>query len=309
MKKEFAIMYHHFHDDKDINKIQGSLNAEQFEESIIFLKENYNLINPEQWFEKLDNKTIKEKDVCVTFDDALKSQFDIALPILEKYNLKAIWSIYTSVTKGKLELLEIFRHFRCLQFSNIDEFYVNFFREILRKNNNMYQQECDKFEKLDYLKNYEFYSENDRKYRYFRNEVLTNEQYEETYFELMKEKNFNMVSESKKIWLSKEDIKHLADNGHTIAIHSETHPTQIGKFNYNEQFNEYSVNHQSLTDIIGYKPYVATYPCGSYNGDTESIMNDLGIKYGFCSNMNEPIDTRLFKPRLDHTGLSRYKER
>lgn len=303
MEKEFAIMYHHFHDGNDFIKVQGSIDAEQFEKTIIFLKEKYNLINPQEWFEKLDNNTITERDTCLTFDDALKCQFDIALPVLEKYNIKAIWSIYTSITKGKIELLEIFRNFRCLKFSDLDEFYDKFFDEILKENEILYYQECKKFEKLNYLKSYTFYTENDRKYRYFRNEVLTNEQYEAIYFKLMDEKNFDLIEESKKIWLSKENIKYLSDNGHTIALHSETHPTIMNKLGYKEQFEEYSVNQKLLADIIGYKPYVVAYPCGSYNDDTERIMNDLEVKYGFCSNMNEPIDTKLFKPRLDHADL------
>ena len=41
-----------------------------------------------------------DRNFRVTFDDNLKCQYDIALPILDKYSLKAFWFIYTSPLDG-----------------------------------------------------------------------------------------------------------------------------------------------------------------------------------------------------------------
>ena len=52
------------------------------------------ILNADEWIEKSKNKRLSNKDLCITFDDNLKSQYDIAIPVLKKYNLKAFFFIY-----------------------------------------------------------------------------------------------------------------------------------------------------------------------------------------------------------------------
>ena len=55
-----------------------------------------NIVSPSLFLDKI-NKQSRDYKCCITFDDGLKSQFKIALPILEKYNIKAFWFVYTSI--------------------------------------------------------------------------------------------------------------------------------------------------------------------------------------------------------------------
>ena len=43
-----------------------------------------NIIEPDEWIAKLRKNNLKENERCITFDDGLKSQYDICVPILEK---------------------------------------------------------------------------------------------------------------------------------------------------------------------------------------------------------------------------------
>ena len=86
----FAVMFHHFH-GRLHSKSQGSISAKQFLLILNFLKKKYNLLNANKFFEKILNKSIKKNDICLTFDDCLKCQFDIALPILKKKNISAFF--------------------------------------------------------------------------------------------------------------------------------------------------------------------------------------------------------------------------
>ena len=43
------------------------------------------------FFEKYINNKLKENEVCLTFDDAIKCQIDIALPILEDLKIKSFF--------------------------------------------------------------------------------------------------------------------------------------------------------------------------------------------------------------------------
>ena len=110
---------------------QGSINANQFEK-IIKLVGKDNILNPKDFINKLNNKSLKNH-VCLTFDDGLKSQFDIAYPILKKYNIKAFFFIYSSIFTKKPDLLEIFRYFRTEYYKNIDHFYKEFFCFVVQK--------------------------------------------------------------------------------------------------------------------------------------------------------------------------------
>ena len=100
-KHNFGIMFHHFHNEK--LEGQGSLTKKKFEKIIIYLNKKYNILTPKEWLQKIKTNSLKKKDICLTFDDALLSQYTIALKILKKYNLKAFWFIYSSVFENKIE--------------------------------------------------------------------------------------------------------------------------------------------------------------------------------------------------------------
>ena len=127
MKNKFSVMFHHFHDDINHFASQGSIDASTFEAMIYYLQENYNLLSATEWLERSRNGIISKNDICLSFDDSLKCQIDIALPILEKHNLNAIFAIYTSVVEGEINFLEYIRYFRNVHFTNIDAFYNEFF--------------------------------------------------------------------------------------------------------------------------------------------------------------------------------------
>ena len=69
---------------------------------------------------------LKENEVCITFDDALKCQIDIALQVLEDLKIKSFFFVYTSIFEDNPDTLEIFRHFRNNYFNSIDDFYKFF---------------------------------------------------------------------------------------------------------------------------------------------------------------------------------------
>ncbi len=122
----FGVMFHHFHLKNNQKLGQGSINKNEFEKIIIYLKKNYEILSPAEWLNKLEKKNLKKKDICITFDDALLSQYNIALKILNKYRLKAFWFVYSSVFNGMIDDFEIHRKFRSKYFKNFNGFFKNF---------------------------------------------------------------------------------------------------------------------------------------------------------------------------------------
>lgn len=83
------LMYHNVSNDKDSNGLTVFCN--KLEEQFRYLQDKgYTTYH----FSELENKTvIDSKSVVITFDDVTENQLDYAVPLLEKYNLKATFFI------------------------------------------------------------------------------------------------------------------------------------------------------------------------------------------------------------------------
>ena len=105
-KKFHGIMFHHFHDDKNFKKGQGSLSGKEFKKIIKFIGKK-NIISPEL----LSTSSNLDGKVCLTFDDGLKCQYKIARPILKEFGIKAFFFIFSNILEKKPDLIEVNRIF------------------------------------------------------------------------------------------------------------------------------------------------------------------------------------------------------
>jgi len=276
-----GITYHHFHDDVIHKKSQGSIDKDDFYKMINFIGKN-NILDADVFFEKFKKNKLKENEVCLTFDDGIKSQIDVALPILEELKIKSFFFVYTSMFEGKPDNLEVFRYFRMNYFDNLDQFYSNFYK-FLNKNLKTFFDENNEKIKETKIK-FNFYSIEDIKFRLVRDIFLTKNEYEKIMFQMLKEKNVDYKNLFKQLFFQKDDLKILDKLGHLVGLHSHKHPTSIEKLSYDEQKSEYE-KCQSLISTILNKPkdqiQCMSHPCGSYNNDTIEILKELQIKLGF----------------------------
>ena len=122
-----AIMFHHFHDSKLFKRTQGSITENFFEKKLKkLIKLNYKFLSPKEWMEKYKKNKLLKKEICLTFDDGLLSQYNIALPVLNKLKIKAFWFIFSGPISNQHYELEIFRKYRAEYFYNI-KFLYSFF--------------------------------------------------------------------------------------------------------------------------------------------------------------------------------------
>ena len=274
-------MFHHFHDNEIHTKSQGSIDKDDFYKMINFIGRN-NILNADVFYEKFKNNNLKDNEVCLSFDDAIKCQIDIALPVLEELKIKSFFFVYTSLFEGKPDNLEFFRYFRINYFKSIDEFYDNFYKVLDKDLKSFFEKNSNKIK--DTKIKFPFYSISDIKFRLVRDFFLTNVQYEDTMFSMFKEKEFNHNEYSKKLFFQKNDLQTLDNLGHIVGLHSHNHPTLLEKLSYDEQKNEYEKNLSLISSILD-KPKneikSMSHPCGSYNADTLEILKELGIELGF----------------------------
>lgn len=80
---------------------------EDFEKQMRFLHENgYHVISLDQLFGFLNFKDqIPKKSVAITIDDGWRSTYDIAYPILKRYNYPATLFVYTNLITGSSKTL------------------------------------------------------------------------------------------------------------------------------------------------------------------------------------------------------------
>ena len=169
--KAHGIMYHHFHDNQKHIVGQGSISAETFNDMLDFYGKDHNIIGAGEFLQKSEAGTLSPADVCLTFDDGLLCQYDVAYPVMKDRGLTAFWFIYTSPLDGVIEKIELYRHFRFSKFSDIEDFYSAFFN-IVAANDPEAMAAIHSFDPDQYLKEFPFYTPNDKRFRYMLDRVL-----------------------------------------------------------------------------------------------------------------------------------------
>ena len=311
LKKKFfkGIMFHYFHDNQFFKKSPGSLSSKRLIKIIRKIGKK-NILDPLEFIEKIKNKSIKPYHVCFTFDDALKSQYKIALPVLKKFDIKSFFFITTSILTKKPNLSEIYRFFRDNCFKNLNSYYSHFYKELYRsysekKINYFLKKNRVKIKKKNKI--YSFYSLNDIKFREIRDHFLNNNDYDKIMKRMFKKKRFNYKKKIKQLYLSKNEIKSISKNGHLIGLHSHMHPNIISNLSYNKQKQEFNTNKKILEKITNKKVISASYPRGDYNVNTIKVLKHLGIRIAFRDNSikleKKYINKNLEVPRVDHNRI------
>ena len=305
-----GIMFHHFHGTQYL-RVQGSISQKEFER-ILQCVGIERIITPAEWLEKLDANELNPHEVCLTFDDGLLCQFEIALSVLERYGLRAFWFVYSSVFEGHVEKMEIYRAFRSTFFKNIEEFYAVFFRKVFNSPWSTAAWAALDQTEIRLLRNqFPFYSVNDVKFRLIRDRVLARETYEGIMDEIMAQYGAEAFELSRTLWMSDTHLKYLAVAGHVIGLHSYSHPTTIAALAYEKQLEEYTRNYAHVKRVCGRDPVAVAHPCNSYNDDTIRVLNELGVRCGFRADMlrseeaGKVDDHRLEMRREDHTNIVR----
>ncbi len=312
-----GIMFHHFHDDKIHKKSQGSISKDDFYKIIKFIGKE-NILDSDEFLNRHKENNLKAKDVCFTFDDSLKSHYDIAIPVLEDLKIKCFFFSQSSyLDKGKTnneDLLETYRYFRTNYFSNMEEFYDSFFKEIKTDLTNFFNSNK---KNEDILKaKFPFYSKLDIKFRLVRDQFLAKRNYKQIMSDMFKKKDFKPEDYYENLFLSSKHILEMKNLGHLIGLHSHTHPTMIQNLSYEDQLYQYEKNLEVLSKILSCNKKDISYmshPNGSYNENTLTILKNLGIKLGFKSIMKIEPEKKMKKinnsfleiARQDHAEIKK----
>ncbi len=276
-------MLHHFFDDYH-PKSQGAISQHALRQILTGLGV-HRFLTPAEWLTRSLAGELHKDDLCITLDDALLCQYDVALPVLDELGLKAFWFVYSSVFEGTLERLEVYRHFRSVHFSDLNRFYDTFSAVVAHHEPAAFATAQRVFDPTEYLKPFAFYSHSDRWFRYLRDEVLGGKRYNELMDRLITDSDLDTASLRDKLWMTNSQLARLVQEGHMVGLHSTTHPTRLERLSAEQQAYEYGHNLDHIFRATGVRPQTMSHPCNSYGAETLEILRGLGIQLGFRSNM------------------------
>ncbi len=309
MKSAFGIMFHHFHGENHPAG-QGSISADDLDQMITWLRKDYEILNIEEFFQKALSGKLNTKETCLTLDDSLLCQYEIALPVIESHGLTALFNVYSSAFSGAPDPLEVYRYFRSVSYENFDEFFVDFLIIIKERLSSDFIHGMSKFYKQrEIYDGFPFYTENDKIFRFFRDHILGPSNYNLAMIDLMNKKNFDTSEVPRKVFMTVSNLEELNRKGHILGLHSDTHPTQIQSLSREAQLREYETNHDFLKNVTGTGAKMVAHPCGKYGETTLEILHQLEVVVGFRSSLNVPYAKSLLEiPREDHSNIFKNME-
>lgn len=297
-----GIMYHHFYDDRH-PKGQGAISRDELRRMLRHVG-LARILPAKEWHARARSGGLQPEDLCLTFDDALLCQYNVAAPVLKEFELTAFWFVYSSVFEGNIEPLEVYRYFRTTQFDGIDDFYDAFFARLRDIDPAAYAQGEAGFDPATYLAECSFYSTNDRFFRYLRDDVLGPERYCRAMDSFIAARGFDVAAAARTLWLTDDHLLELQAADHLVGLHSYSHPTRLSALSRDEQLAEYHANYRHLRRVLGRPPLAMSHPCNSYNGDTFAILAGLGIEIGFRADMVPVAGGGVYEcPRADHADI------
>ena len=299
-----GIMFHHFH-GQGYRVSQGSISADDLRHMLEAV-DTSRILPARVWVERAVDGRLRDGDLCLTFDDNLRCQFEIAVPVLREFGLSAFFFVYTSVNEGALERLEIYRYFRHEYFESMDEFYASFFAAVRRTPDATDVRDAlSMFQPREYLPGYTYLSDNDKRFRFVRDRVLGRDRYARLMDEMLETHGCVPAQAARNLWMSNAELLQLRSEGHVIGLHSHTHPTLLEALSSEDQTWEYTTNKAYLTRLLCEAPVAVSHPNNSYSSATLELLAGLGIAVGFRANMALSPSSALELPRHNHTIIQR----
>lgn len=301
-RRPAGVMFHHFHGGGHPAG-PGAISADDLDAMIGFIGRE-RLLPARDWHERARTGRLAEGQLCITFDDNLRCQYDIARPVLAKHGLTAFWFVYTGANTGKSVQLEIHRYFRTTRFDGMEAFYAALFA-FLKENGHAeaVRAAFEDYEPAAHFTSSPYLSDNDKRYRFLRDAALAGGAFDAAMDAMMAAMGANTGEIAGNLWMSDAELTELHEAGHLIGLHSHSHPTVMANLPAAQQRDEYRANAEHLAKVLGETVRSMSHPSNSYSADTLAILADLGIEVGFRADMAMAKGGPLEWPRHNHATI------
>lgn len=238
----------------DVSRFRGNseyeITPERFENLLIDYKnKNYRFLSVRELFDVLkDHKTVKSKFVCFTFDDGYKDNFEVAYPILKKYDCPFTIFVATDNVERKSVLWRY----------AVDE--------LICKNNSVVLSDGTIYSCKNDDEKRSSFDAIDRKMSSL-NEIQIKD--------LLNANNVDWLSKNEELMMSKTMLLEISkDELCTIGSHTQSH-CHLSRLEPEEQRRELFNSKHVLESMIGKDVWCFAYPYGDYSEVTSNIANEI----------------------------------
>ncbi len=259
MAKVRNFLFHRVSPNRDL--LWDPMDVKLFELCLAYISRNFDIIT----IEDIPNiKKDRNNYATISFDDGYKDNIDYALPILEKYNIKASFYIVTNCidfnTPTWTYILDyLFTHTLCQSIQLNFDFLPHTMRDVSFKQINS---------KIEYAKKLK--------------PILKTLNHSQR-SKILKEISlaFNDV-ELPKIMMNWDDLRKLYTLGHNIGSHTVTH-SMLGTMDHEDDIRyELTTSRKRIKEELGFFPNSISYPIGSYNQKVIDNSKKVGYTIGIA---------------------------
>jgi peptidoglycan/xylan/chitin deacetylase (PgdA/CDA1 family) len=270
----------------------------QFENQLVRLSKIADFVAAADIVSAIENDyELSKSAILVTFDDGLKEQYEVALPILDRMGIPAVFYINTSnITEGKVSLVH---KIHLLLVSLPFEEYQNY---VLNSAVKLYGKTLELVNKAIAVKHYNYDSLDRAMLKYFLNFILNFEEQSSiigTFFEETFPGKEPQMCED--MYMSKDNIVKLGNRWY-LGSHSHRH-IPLGLYSEEVIDEDIKISNKIIKEITGFTPFTISYPYGSIEAVGELVQSkakENGLKFGFTMeragnpNFNQPLGLSRF---------------
>lgn len=268
-----------------------------FRQQLLLLKRTGVFIHPNDLINNLDEILKSEQNyILITFDDGLKEQCDVALPILDELNIPALFFINSiNHIEKKVSLVHKIHLVR-----SIISTVVLYEKLMYFTGKNLSLPEVKKAHEF-----YRFDDDLSAEFKYFLN-VLLDYNTQEKFINGIFTQYFNESEVLENLYMNTNEIQELIKRGF-IGSHSHTH-LPLGLFNLETIRHELTISKSYLESLGNATIAFISYPYGTkeaVNGAVAKIAKEVGYEFGFTTKVgvNTSESNLLLLNRFDCNDL------
>lgn len=282
------------------------LTPKEFQQQLMLLKKQGDFMSPNNLVSNID-EVLKSKEniLLITFDDGLKEQFDLALPILNELNIPVIFFANSlNFEDKKVSTVHKIHLLRSIIST------TEFLDKILK----IEKVDFSDLEKVKAKEIYRYDDENSAVLKYILNFKLNFKQ-QEGIIKNMFDLHFEESSVLESLYMSEENLKEIAKLGY-LGSHTHSH-YPLGLLNTEKIKFELENTKTFFERLTGSKVDLVSYPYGTPETCTDEVAEmakKVGYKLGFTTNrgINTATSNHLLLNRFDCNDLlggKNYKEK
>ncbi len=246
----------------------------------------------------------------LTFDHATRDHIDVVLPVLQKQGLTAeFFPMTLPLVEGKVPTVDKQRFVQYVAYreyrSFLDAFCAKVLRVVPEVDLGLIEPSEENINQAaTYLAEHDFYSLEERFYRYIRNEMLSGEQFARVIDQMFADFYPDERAFAAQFYMNFDDLRAMQAAGMIIGGHSHSHPL-FSKLPPEEVQWEIAQSHSILSEKLNVEIESFSYPFGDFDSQAIKIVKANHIAYAFATGNRivEQSDDLHSLPRLDAASL------